>query len=479
MTRKSYITSSLLFAALCSLPSINNGQQAEPQSSATPVATEHRATETPGVVGMIVSMLNTPLDRLRAACPLEDADLSDNILNPTASARRPVVVVRIVPGSPAAVKNIQVGDRILAVGSTPVDGLGIDAVVKLIHGAIGQEETITLETWELGQPTQRKVAVKPVAQDDLKLGGIGIKFDQLNTPLKAIAAGIPNGTSAQQRSHIENIAVEAYELAVQSTERAQSAKAKATGDTSVKEPTQTEEDAARLETGLNFYFPRASEISPFVVEQLIHGGPAEKAGVQAGDEIVFVNGETTYGMREDDCLKALKGGIGKDVTITVKRLVDNQYVQKEFTIKRVSLLDLAAKVEKPLVVKASLSNLDEKIRESKLPVVVSYQDPNEVSSQLQELIVENFAKEFAGWVTVIQVEGNLTSFEWSEAAQIVSLPTIRYLQPGKGEVDSAQGPIGTLDLEAFARKNIAIDEAEQRIPLPPAPPLPPPYQEEK
>jgi carboxyl-terminal processing protease len=47
--------------------------------------------------------------------------------------------------------------------------------------------------------------------------------------------------------------------------------------------------------------------------------PAERAGVQTGDQIIEVDGKTTEGWKNDEAVKALRGVAGSKVTITVRR----------------------------------------------------------------------------------------------------------------------------------------------------------------
>ena len=47
--------------------------------------------------------------------------------------------------------------------------------------------------------------------------------------------------------------------------------------------------------------------------------PAERAGIQTGDQIIEVDGKTTEGWKNDEAVKALRGVAGSKVTITVRR----------------------------------------------------------------------------------------------------------------------------------------------------------------
>src|SRR4051812_29947471 len=50
----------------------------------------------------------------------------------------------------------------------------------------------------------------------------------------------------------------------------------------------------------------------------IDGSPAFKAGVQAGDLILKVNGDSTEGLRIPDVIKKIAGPLGSEVRLTVK-----------------------------------------------------------------------------------------------------------------------------------------------------------------
>src|SRR5918996_5346170 len=47
--------------------------------------------------------------------------------------------------------------------------------------------------------------------------------------------------------------------------------------------------------------------------------PAERAGVQTGDQIIEVDGKSTEGWKNDQAVKALRGSAGTRITITVRR----------------------------------------------------------------------------------------------------------------------------------------------------------------
>jgi carboxyl-terminal processing protease len=51
----------------------------------------------------------------------------------------------------------------------------------------------------------------------------------------------------------------------------------------------------------------------------IEGTPAYQMGIQGGDRILFIDGETTEGMKSEDAVKRLRGAKGTKVTISISR----------------------------------------------------------------------------------------------------------------------------------------------------------------
>lgn len=51
----------------------------------------------------------------------------------------------------------------------------------------------------------------------------------------------------------------------------------------------------------------------------IAGAPAEKAGIEVGDKIVKIDGESAYKIKRDDVIKKLRGPKGSKVMVTVRR----------------------------------------------------------------------------------------------------------------------------------------------------------------
>lgn len=80
------------------------------------------------------------------------------------------------------------------------------------------------------------------------------------------------------------------------------------------------------------------------VSQIIPKGPAEKAGIKAGDQILYANGTQLFGkgLGQDSLLNLLKGPIGSKVHLKIKRGAKKELL--DFTIERdvVSLKSVTA-----------------------------------------------------------------------------------------------------------------------------------------
>jgi len=72
-----------------------------------------------------------------------------------------------------------------------------------------------------------------------------------------------------------------------------------------------------------------------VIVAPIEGSPAEAAGVQAGDVILRIDGESTEGLTIDDVVRRIRGEPGSQVTIEVRHLGEEASV--ELTITRAAI----------------------------------------------------------------------------------------------------------------------------------------------
>ena len=440
----------LTFVILVVVPQTRHspGVTRKPSSTVAATKVEH------GYVGMVLRLLNTPtldaesllpsdatnVQRLARdltavseelkqagnnAPPAKLDEIENSFWYPKASDTVPVVVAEVLEPSPAAAAGIQVGDRILEVGGESVNGLTLQKVVDRIRGYVGDSVTIKIQNSLQNRPVERTIVLKLVAEDDLKMGIIGIVIDQLNTPVKQIDLLMPKNASDAEVDAMEAASFYAYWGACQSARAGH------------KDPTNEQDKQDVIDSRLDFWSPRGSEFMPFVVAQVFPSSPAALAGVQAGDEIVAIDGVPTKGMRMNDVHLALRGGIRKGIVITVKHYASDttdSYKERNLTMTRIdrSTLEEARPGQQPII-EATLSTLDKEINDAKIPVLVFYTNPAKTDSQRQLLVLRALMSEYAGRFEVVQVNGSLDSYEWCEDAEIGSLPTIRYFVPGKGQ----------------------------------------------
>lgn len=69
-----------------------------------------------------------------------------------------------------------------------------------------------------------------------------------------------------------------------------------------------------------------------VVIAPLDGGPAQKAGIKAGDEIIAVDGVSTQGLQPEEIALLTSGQAGSEVSITIRRYGFSQAL--EFTLRR-------------------------------------------------------------------------------------------------------------------------------------------------
>lgn len=83
-------------------------------------------------------------------------------------------------------------------------------------------------------------------------------------------------------------------------------------------------------TGVGIQLTQDEDTKKIVVISPIEGTPAAKAGVLAKDEIVKIDGKSTTGMNVNDVVNLIRGPVGSDVNLTIKR--KNQ--EQTFKLKR-------------------------------------------------------------------------------------------------------------------------------------------------
>ena len=79
--------------------------------------------------------------------------------------------------------------------------------------------------------------------------------------------------------------------------------------------------------GVNFYMYKDS----VAVIKPIPGGPSEKAGIKAGDRILYANNDKLYGRKlpNDSLFSKLKGAEGSKITLTVYRKSEKKSSNKK------------------------------------------------------------------------------------------------------------------------------------------------------
>jgi carboxyl-terminal processing protease len=65
--------------------------------------------------------------------------------------------------------------------------------------------------------------------------------------------------------------------------------------------------------------------------------PAERAGIQTGDQIIEVNGKSTEGWKNDEAVKALRGDAGSKVTLVVRRSGITEPIRYTLTRARIHI----------------------------------------------------------------------------------------------------------------------------------------------
>jgi carboxyl-terminal processing protease len=71
--------------------------------------------------------------------------------------------------------------------------------------------------------------------------------------------------------------------------------------------------------GVGIVIDTDPQTKSLLVTQVVEGGPAQKAGLQAGDLIISIDGKTTAGLTTPDESKLLRGPAGTTVTVIIQR----------------------------------------------------------------------------------------------------------------------------------------------------------------
>jgi len=87
------------------------------------------------------------------------------------------------------------------------------------------------------------------------------------------------------------------------------------------------------------------QMSPdLIITDVFEGSPAEGAGLQIGDQLIAVNGESIEGMTSADTSTRVRGEPGTPVTLTLRRVGVDEPVVKTMTRATISIEWLRAKV---------------------------------------------------------------------------------------------------------------------------------------
>lgn len=90
-------------------------------------------------------------------------------------------------------------------------------------------------------------------------------------------------------------------------------------------------DSSGLYEGIGASVSQDPESGEIVIVQPFSGSPAREAGVEPGDVLTDVNGESTQGWTVDQAVAVIRGPRGSEVTITVRHLDGDE---ETFTIER-------------------------------------------------------------------------------------------------------------------------------------------------
>ncbi len=80
------------------------------------------------------------------------------------------------------------------------------------------------------------------------------------------------------------------------------------------------------------------------------GTPADRAGMQAGDLITHVDGESVMGLTLNDAVDLMRGPVGSDITITVSRVDEPEPFDVTITRETITIAAVRSRVEDDAVV---------------------------------------------------------------------------------------------------------------------------------
>lgn len=105
---------------------------------------------------------------------------------------------------------------------------------------------------------------------------------------------------------------------------------------------QDENDAIDAKiVGIGINLQQTKDKAKLLITRTIEDGPAERAGIKAGDEIIAIDNSNAVGITPEQAAEKIRGQAGTAVSLTVKREKDNEpkkvaIVRSEIVIKAVS-----------------------------------------------------------------------------------------------------------------------------------------------
>lgn len=89
--------------------------------------------------------------------------------------------------------------------------------------------------------------------------------------------------------------------------------------------------------GIGVTIENHTEDDTIQVVNTIPGGPAEKAGIQAGDKILMIDGKPVYGKNIGEAQSLIRGELGTEVVVTIRRVKDGETIDLSLTRQEIAL----------------------------------------------------------------------------------------------------------------------------------------------
>lgn len=136
---------------------------------------------------------------------------------------------------------------------------------------------------------------------------------------------------------------------------------------------QDENDAIDAHiVGIGINLQQSKDLAKLIVTRTIEDGPAEKAGLKSGDEIVAINNQSAIGMTQEQAAERIRGRAGTAVQISVKRTGETKSVN--ITRQEILIHAVSSKI------------LDSGIGYIQLSTFISNDTAREFKSALQKLV---------------------------------------------------------------------------------------------